>query len=322
MGKVTQFPVGDDVQDKSKPTGDNNNSDQKWQSDLDSTRKDGTYQKVLTQDGSQGQPDAGKGKDAVAAGVDKDAGTTAAKDATKGDKNAATAGDGKVVEKTLQDLDPKYKDMNMGQMWEYARKTGSNIRTIEEAKSAFREIVARTDMMLPNSDFDKAVKSADLLQKALEAGKDVRKNDDGSFGIDPDKDLTPERRWDFHAAVTGDLETVGEQIRSRMEFSKMLKLIGQTGEADKVAQEAVAKSNMMTKPVDTGDGKTTTLLDLAQKEITLLGGDKGKFDQLRQRQDIDATVRFLKGDDAKTGIVNLPRRAEDNLKFVQKKSWW
>lgn len=313
MAKAAQFPVGDNVEDKTKPAG-GNNSDQKWQSDLDSSRKDGTYQKVLTADGTQGQQDVGNGKDAATSGV--------AKDATKAGKDTATAGDGKVVEKTVLDLDPKFKDMNMVQMWDYAKKTGSNIRTIEESRSAFREIVARTDLMLPGSELERSVKSMALIQKAFEEGKDLKKNDDGSFGIDPSTDLDPKRRWNFHAAVTGDIETFGEQIRTRMEFSKMLKLTGQTAEADKIAQEAVAKAKLMTKPIDIGDGKTTTLLELAQKEITLLGNDKGKFEQLRQRQDVDATVRFLKGDDAKSGIVNLPKRAEDNLQAIQKKSWW
>lgn len=282
-----QFAIGDRfVGTHSKNGG--SETVEKWQADLDTSRNDGTYQKVFHKIDSA-------------------------------PNDNATTGSGSRVE----DLNPRYKDMTIDKLREHATKMSSRLETIEEAKSAYKELITRFDLMLSDSDIDKGVKAIGSLMQALQSGKDIKKNanPDGTFSIDPSKTLTQERRWMFHVAINRDVEAINDQIQTRLEFSQLLKAANQNKDAEAMAREAVAKAARLTQPINI-NGKTTTLQEMIGKEANQLLDDFGKItDRQRQLSMIDA-VRYLKGVDANTGVINTPSIAKRNLEYVQGKNWF
>lgn len=143
--------------------------------------------------------------------------------------------------------------------------------------SEFEAKVMQFDKMLPDKAFEKSVRSVDLLLQALEGGYDVKVGADGKPELDRSMPLSPDRRWEFHKAVICDMETMFEQMNSRLVFGQHLLQSGQLYDFAAWQLSALGKATRLATPIQMFDGRSSSPIQLMEREAVILGADQGKY---------------------------------------------
>lgn len=191
-------------------------------------------------------------------------------------------------------LNPKFETVSNQDLERLAMEKSRSKDTIPEAKEAFEELIKRYDMMLPPAEVESSKESIKVLQAALEAGKDVKAGPDGKLPVvDDATPLSEERRFQFHQAIMGDLETMNSQARIRLAYAQFLRPAGQLADAEKYGKEAVAMSDKLP-------------IDLLKKQDQILNADLEKITDPAKRQAMQGASMFLTGQDAETGVIKMP----------------
>lgn len=183
--------------------------------------------------------------------------------------------DGRVNDFTK--LDPLLKDKSDAELLTLSSKVGNPAEKVR----LLDEVIARKDFKFDENDVATSAKSIAFLQKALSENRDIIQGADGKpeLGNSP---LTADRRFDFHRAIFGDLDTIGEQINLKQQKSWFLESTGKQKEAIAATEDAMKSADVFTKSYS-DDGSKTTLADLVKTERDLLIRDGGNDKEPKKR---------------------------------------
>ncbi len=192
-----------------------------------------------------------------------------------------------------QKLNPRFKDMGISDLEKRLGEKTKDASTVEEAKAIFKELIARFDLAFDDKAFENSMPVMDLLCRALKEGKEVEQGADGQPVLSDNK-LSADCRWKFHVSVFGDLESMNNQVRVRLEYAQFLKAAKQFADAEKMGIEARDKSERLMKPVEV-NGTLVRPVDFMQMESRLLVNDLLEIPNPDRRQSMQQASMFLTG---------------------------
>ncbi len=170
--------------------------------------------------------------------------------------------------------------------------------SIEETKAMYRELIDRADQKLPDKAFNDSVATFDLINKALFAGRDLKERKSGVQELS-NQPLSLERRWKLHVALISDMESLGQQVERRLDFSSYLKSVNQLDDAKQIGREAAAKADRLIKPVSV-NGQQISPIGLFQQESAKLITDRKQLPSLEKQKEAQKASEYLM---RLTGIV-------------------
>ncbi len=186
---------------------------------------------------------------------------------------------------------PRFAAMSIPELEAVARSRSNSPETMEECKEAYTELIRRWDSALAGDNFRKSVEAIQVLQRALEAGKELVPGPDGQPVVGTE-DLSPQRRFFFHSQIIGDMEVMQRQVAIRQEFAQILRARRQFADAERVAIEATQRADQLPVAV-------------MRRQNELLVRDLPTIPNGQQRQAMQEASRFLIGDDAESGAIKL-----------------
>jgi hypothetical protein len=204
----------------------------------------------------------------------------------------------------VEGANPRFLSMSDQELDKAISDRTGKLDQVQQVKDMYTELIKRYDSDLTKEQFKTSIPAQKLLLEALKAGKEL---DDGPNGtrIVGKTDLTEERRWDYHAAVYGDMESLGNQVRARLEFAQFLKSSGQFEDAEKMGLEARDYSERLMTGVDI-NGQKVRPIDLIQEEAVRLADDQLLIGNENMRSEMTKASRALKGTNLDTGVLKTP----------------
>ncbi len=140
--------------------------------------------------------------------------------------------------------------------------------SIEETKAMYRELIDRADQAVPDKTFAESMAAIDLMRKALFSDRDLKEGKNGVKELS-NQPLSLDRRWKLHVAIVSDMESLGQQVEKRLEFSSYLNSVNQPDVARQIGREAASKADRLVKPVRV-NGQQISPIGLFQQESARL----------------------------------------------------
>ncbi|MBX9668378.1 MAG: hypothetical protein K2X93_12200 [Candidatus Obscuribacterales bacterium] len=191
-------------------------------------------------------------------------------------------------------LNPRFKHLSNVEL-EKSLLDSRDAKNLESVKDIFQELINRYDCCLTPKGLTDCVSSMEVILRALKAGKEVTDGPKDNKVLSDDK-LSASRRWAFHSAIAGDMQSLDKQVQVRWRFAQFLAKENQFADAEKMAIEARDKAEVLTKPIEV-NGVKVSPIELMKRESTQLVADLMKISDPEKRQDMQRMSIYLAGED-------------------------